>query len=44
LAKSTFQDPNVGKLLAGVGINIPVARPNITTGASTPSRALKQIG
>tara|TARA_R100000479_G_scaffold65420_1_gene31165 strand:+ start:164 stop:637 length:474 start_codon:yes stop_codon:yes gene_type:complete len=44
LAKSTFQDPNVGKLLTGVGINIPVARPNITTGASTPSRALKQIG
>jgi hypothetical protein len=43
LAKSNYQDPNVGKLLSGVGITIPVVSPNIRTGASTPSRALKEI-
>jgi len=43
LAKSNYQDPNVGKLLGGVGITIPVANPNIRTGASTPSKSLKEI-
>ena len=44
VVKDTFQDPMVGKYLKGVGLTMGVTAPNIKTGSTNPTQALKDIG
>jgi len=41
--KNTFQDPNVGKYLRGVGLTMGIPKPNIKGGSPNPTQSLKEI-
>lgn len=41
--RETFQDPNVGKYLRGVGLTMGVSKPNIKGGSPNPAQSLKEI-